>query len=81
MSCAFFSRCSRWDRSRTTSGVAPTILAALTLNVLAMILFMTAGSAAALIIARACKGLRQAWRFTTLAAIILDTDKERAPLS
>src|SRR5258707_11464218 len=34
-------------------GRRPTILAALTLNVLAMILFMTAGSSAALIVARA----------------------------
>src|SRR5713226_1147163 len=37
-------------------GRRPAILAALTLNVLAMILFMTAGSAAALIIARALQG-------------------------
>src|ERR1700704_2282770 len=37
-------------------GRRPAILAALTLNVLAMILFMTAGSAAALIVARALQG-------------------------
>jgi MFS family permease len=39
-------------------GRRPAILAALTLNVLAMILFMTAGSAAALIVARAHTGIR-----------------------
>jgi hypothetical protein len=45
-----------------------------------MILFMTAGSAAALIIARALQGFATGLAITTLAAIILDTDKERAPL-
>ena len=39
-------------------GRRPAILAALTLNVLAMILFMTAGSSAALIVARAHTGIR-----------------------
>src|SRR6266849_8541060 len=61
-------------------GRRPAILAALTLNVLAMILFMTAGSATALIIARALQGFATGLAITTLAAIILDTDKERAPL-
>src|SRR3977135_4365995 len=61
-------------------GRRPTILAALALNVLAMILFVTAGSAAALIIARALQGFATGLAITTLAAIILDTDKERAPL-
>ncbi len=56
------------------------ILAALTLNVLAMILFMTAGSAAALIVARAMQGFATGLAITTLAATILDTDKERAPV-
>jgi MFS family permease len=37
-------------------GRRPPILAALTLNVLAMILFMTAGSASSLIVARAMQG-------------------------
>ncbi len=59
-------------------GRRPAILAALTLNVLAMILFMTAGSAAALIVARALQGFATGLAITTLAAIILDTDKERA---
>ena len=61
-------------------GRRPTILTALALNVLAMILFVTAGSAAALIIARALQGFATGLAITTLAAIILDTDKERAPL-
>src|SRR5882762_8837656 len=61
-------------------GRRPTILAALALNVLAMILFMTAGSAAALNVARAMQGFATGMAITTLAAIILDTDKERAPL-
>jgi hypothetical protein len=61
-------------------GRRPAILAALTLNVLAMILFMTAGSAAALIVARAIQGFATGLAITTLAATILDTDKERAPI-
>ena len=56
------------------------ILAALALNVVAMILFMTAGSAAALIVARAVQGFATGLALTTLAATIIDTDKERAPL-
>ena len=42
------------------------ILAALTVNVLAMILFMTAGSAAALILARAMQGFATGLAITTL---------------
>jgi hypothetical protein len=61
-------------------GRRPAILAALTLNVLAMIIFMTAGSAAALIVARAIQGFANGLAITTLAATILDTDKERAPV-
>src|SRR6266851_5532588 len=61
-------------------GRRPSILAALALNVVAMILFMTAGSAAGLIVARALQGLATGLAITTLAATILDTDKERAPL-
>jgi MFS family permease len=59
-------------------GRRPAILAALTLNVLAMILFVTAGSAAVLIVARAIQGFATGLAITTLAAIILDPDKERA---
>jgi hypothetical protein len=61
-------------------GRRPPILAALAMNLLAMILFMTAGSAAALIVARAIQGFATGLALTTLAATILDTDKERAPL-
>ena len=61
-------------------GRRPAILAALTLNVLAMIVFMTAGSAAVLIVARAMQGFATGLAITTLAATILDTDKERAPV-
>src|SRR6202166_5425062 len=61
-------------------GRRPAILAALTLNVLAMIIFMTAGSAAALIVARAIQGSANGLAITTLAATILDTDKQRAPV-
>jgi hypothetical protein len=61
-------------------GRRPAILAALTMNVLAMILFMTAGSATALITARAVQGFANGLAIPTLAAIILDTDKERAPV-
>jgi hypothetical protein len=56
------------------------ILPALALNVLAMILFMTAGSAAALIVARAIQGFATGLAITSLAATILDTDKKRAPV-
>jgi len=41
---------------------------------------MTAGSAAALIVARAVQGFATGLAVPTLAAIILDTDKERAPV-
>jgi MFS family permease len=61
-------------------GRRPAILAALALNVLAMILFMTAGSSTALIVARAIQGFATGFAVTTLAATILDTDKERAPV-
>jgi MFS family permease len=61
-------------------GRRPSILAALALNALAMILFMTAGSAAALIVARAIQGFATGFAVTTLSATILDTDKERAPV-
>ncbi|MEW6454467.1 MAG: MFS transporter [Pseudomonadota bacterium] len=61
-------------------GRRPATLAALTANILAMVVFMTAGSAAALIVARIMQGFASGLAITTLAATILDTDKERAPL-
>jgi MFS family permease len=45
-----------------------------------MVLFMTAGSATALIVARAIQRFATGLAVTTLAATILDTDKERAPV-
>src|SRR6476660_4273466 len=45
-----------------------------------MIIIMTAGSASSLIVARAMQGFATGLAITTLAAIILDTDKERAPI-
>ena len=47
---------------------------------LAMILFMTARSAGALIVARALQGFATGLAITTLAATILDTDNERKPV-
>lgn len=61
-------------------GRRPAILAALMANILAMVVFMMAGSAAALIVARTVQGFANGLAITTLAATILDTDKERAPL-
>src|SRR6266404_1398594 len=60
-------------------GRRPAILAALALNVLAMILFMTAGSATALIVARAIQGFATGLAITTLAATITDTHREPPP--
>jgi MFS family permease len=55
MCCAFFWHCTVGSLSDYI-GRRPTVLGALALNVLAMILFMTAGSATALIVARAIQG-------------------------
>jgi Major Facilitator Superfamily len=61
-------------------GRRPAILAALLVNAAAMIIFMMAGSAAALVAARAIQGFANGLAITTLAATILDTDEERAPV-
>jgi MFS family permease len=61
-------------------GRRPVILAALLVNVLAMVVFMTADSATSLIVARTMQGFANGVAVTTLAATILDTDKERAPV-
>ena len=61
-------------------GRRPVILAALMTNVFAMAVFMTASSAAALVVARTIQGFANGVAIATLAATILDTDKERAPL-
>src|SRR5260370_14651721 len=61
-------------------GRRPAILAALAMNIVAMLIFMTAGSAVALIVARAVQGFATGFAITTLGATILDTDRERAPV-
>jgi len=61
-------------------GRRPAILAALLVNVIAMVVFMAAGSAAALIVARTMQGFANGLAITTLAATILDTDERRAPV-
>lgn len=58
-------------------GRRPAISVALLLNILAMVLFMTADSATALIIARAVQGFATGFATTTLGATILDTDAKR----
>jgi MFS family permease len=61
-------------------GRRPAILSALVMNVVAMLVFMTARSAGALIVARAVQGFATGFATTTLGATILDTDRERAPV-
>src|SRR6266852_8549198 len=50
------------------------------MNVVAMLVFMTAGSAEALVVARAVQGFATGFAVTTLGATILDTDRDRAPV-
>jgi MFS family permease len=61
-------------------GRRPAILAALILNVVAMAMFMTAGSAAALVAARALQGFATGLATATLGAAILDNDRGRGPV-
>ena len=61
-------------------GRRPVAFAALILNAAAMALFITGGSAAVLIAARAVQGLATGAALTTLAAAILDIDRERGPV-
>jgi MFS family permease len=61
-------------------GRRPAILAALALNVAAMLMFISADSAAALIIARAVQGFATGLATATLGAAIMDTDKSRGPV-
>src|SRR5262249_30266676 len=58
----------------------PAILAALSLNVAAMVMFISAHSAAALIAARAVQGFATGLATGTLGAAIMDTDRGRAPV-
>jgi predicted MFS family arabinose efflux permease len=61
-------------------GRRPVILGALMANILAMIVFMSASSAATLVVARTIQGFANGVAITTLAATILDTDERRAPV-
>lgn len=61
-------------------GRRPVILAALILNAVAMILFMTASDVGQLILARAVQGLCVGTATTALGAAILDTNRARGPL-
>jgi hypothetical protein len=61
-------------------GRRPTILSALAMNVVAMLIFILADSAVALIVARAVQGFATGLAATTLGATILDTDREHAPV-
>ena len=61
-------------------GRRPAILAALALNIAAMVMFMAADSAIALIAARAVQGFATGLATATLGAAILDTDRSRGPV-
>src|SRR5258707_5120129 len=58
-------------------GRRPTTLGALMLNIIAMVLFITAGSGAALIGARAVQGFATGVATVALGAAILDVDQRR----
>jgi MFS family permease len=61
-------------------GRRPAILAALALNVVAMVMFIGADSAASLIAARAVQGFATGLATATLGAAIMDTDRSRGPV-
>ena len=61
-------------------GRRPMILTALLLNAAALVLFITAGNATELILARVVQGLGTGIALTTLGAAILDTDKNNGAL-
>jgi MFS family permease len=61
-------------------GRRPAILAALSLNVVAMALFILADSAATLIAARTVQGFATGLATATLGAAIMDTDRSRGPV-
>src|SRR5580658_7069154 len=61
-------------------GRRPAILAALVLNMVAMTMFMTAGSEASLIAARALQGFATGLATASLGAAILDNDRSRGPI-
>jgi MFS family permease len=61
-------------------GRRPAILTALVMNMAAMALFITAGSAFALIVARSVQGFATGLATATLGATILDLDRSRGPV-
>src|SRR3984957_20050128 len=61
-------------------GRRPAILAALVLNMASMAMFMTAGSEASLIAARALQGFATGLATASLGAAILDNDRSRGPI-
>jgi MFS family permease len=61
-------------------GRRPAIMAALALNIVAMVMFVVADSAGALIAARAVQGFATGLATATLGATILDTDRVRGPM-
>jgi MFS family permease len=61
-------------------GRRPAIMAALALNIVAMVMFVAADSAGALIVARAVQGFATGLATATLGATILDTDRIRGPV-
>ncbi|MGA8885223.1 MAG: MFS transporter, partial [Pseudolabrys sp.] len=61
-------------------GRRPAIMAALALNIVAMVMFVAADSAGALIVARAVQGFATGLATATLGATILDTDRSRGPV-
>jgi len=61
-------------------GRRPAILAALALNIVAMVMFIFADSAAALVAARAVQGFATGLAAATLGAAILDIDRGRGPM-
>ncbi len=58
-------------------GRRPAVLGALILNIIAMVMFITAGSGAALITARAVQGFATGVATAALGAAILDVDRRR----
>ena len=61
-------------------GRRPAILGALALNIAAMIMFISAESAATLIVARVVQGFATGLATATLGAAIMDTDRSRGPV-
>jgi MFS family permease len=61
-------------------GRRPAIMAALALNIVAMLMFVAADSAGTLVAGRAVQGFATGLATATLGATILDTDRSRGPV-